>query len=1141
MANDFDNDDLSWLPNRNSDQDDSSSEDDLPDFDWLTDEDNKSGGGTGSASTGLTGQLPWQQDRDDETPSGDSSSRLGVTGELDWRRARLQPDYESMFDGLDTPNEWASTNPDWETPEEVFNAAEQEKTSQTKPSAISGFEDEAAEEDVPDWLQGMLEDADENFDEPPEPVAPPSPATSSSLFDFGPTDEDQFEDLEQPSEDAFEEDSEGMPDWLLSAAPSPTSDNDLAETDDEEVDSLAGLFDDMSLDSDTADIEFDDMELDFEDFPAPSPYASPEIVSEGEDNEDDDLFAAIVRGTSENEFDDSDADEIAPPEVFSPEALQGFDDYSLLEALDAPDGSGTGATVSDDFFSSLLDDEDDDIEEREEFSFDEAPPLERISASVSPEDDSLGWMNDLEALDDLNQSSPSEIEVDSVDEFLASLGTFEDTRPAPTADSDLMLASDDIDFNRLLSDPAFADFEPEPQDQINTFERLAPAPDSPEWLADVRIQEVSASALVRQQQDRPVEELPSRLQALRERGLELPAVESGDQQTTAPLFEPTEANVAVPQGQTGQITLSPEQASKVALLRSVTHSDEQPVEARPLRRGNLPARLARIIAAVLIAGAVLIPFVSGFRIGNLPPSSFGADSQQQAVFEAIDDLNPRELVLFAAEYGGSNAGELDGLADVLLRHTILKGAVPVVISTNPIGLLRMDRNLSQISNDLLRRNRDYYIGRYIAGDDIGLRNLSQEIGSFTATDSNGRVTNLAITSLDDFAAIVVISGEAGRVRNWSEQVAPLTQTPLLFAVSASVSPIAQPYADAAGVSALLVGYRDSYTYADQLNGLIDAGAVPPLIEFDTETPTIEATAPAATATPELEIITTDDVTDESGAVTTEPTLIAPTRGAEVEATAADATPSPTIEVDEIATETDTAVEETGITATATATEDAAETVEPSPTSTPISEIDATNDSTGTVFGRVTSDQTVNVRSGPGTDFSPVGVLQPGERFEFIGENDDGTWVNVQLADGTRGWVFAQLVEIEDASTSLIPPQVVMSIVNIGGIGVGGQNSAASVMQQIATRTPRPTLSRTAVSTEEVTEEAELILGTPSGQSSGGDNAEGQGLHLRVELPYREERWYGMTLGIVVIVVIIVVGNIIGLLSRRATRPEQRDR
>jgi uncharacterized protein YraI len=53
---------------------------------------------------------------------------------------------------------------------------------------------------------------------------------------------------------------------------------------------------------------------------------------------------------------------------------------------------------------------------------------------------------------------------------------------------------------------------------------------------------------------------------------------------------------------------------------------------------------------------------------------------------------------------------------------------------------------------------------------------------------------------------------------------------------------------------------------------------------------------------------------------------------------------------------------------------------------------------------------INVRSGPGTDFSAVASLEPDEMVELTGKTLSGDWWQVRAADGTSGWVFDQLLE-----------------------------------------------------------------------------------------------------------------------------------
>lgn len=65
-----------------------------------------------------------------------------------------------------------------------------------------------------------------------------------------------------------------------------------------------------------------------------------------------------------------------------------------------------------------------------------------------------------------------------------------------------------------------------------------------------------------------------------------------------------------------------------------------------------------------------------------------------------------------------------------------------------------------------------------------------------------------------------------------------------------------------------------------------------------------------------------------------------------------------------------------------------------------------------IIGIITSLNTVNVRSGPAASFPAFVALTPGTGVEVIGQNAEGTWLNVKLDDGQEGWVFRELVRIE---------------------------------------------------------------------------------------------------------------------------------
>lgn len=64
---------------------------------------------------------------------------------------------------------------------------------------------------------------------------------------------------------------------------------------------------------------------------------------------------------------------------------------------------------------------------------------------------------------------------------------------------------------------------------------------------------------------------------------------------------------------------------------------------------------------------------------------------------------------------------------------------------------------------------------------------------------------------------------------------------------------------------------------------------------------------------------------------------------------------------------------------------------------------------------------VNVRSGPGTSFNSLGMIDPESTLTLTGKNETGTWLQIFKAGGPgdRGWVSAAYVQVE-GDTGLLP-------------------------------------------------------------------------------------------------------------------------
>ncbi|MBI5668101.1 MAG: SH3 domain-containing protein [Chloroflexi bacterium] len=1010
----------------------------------------------------------------------------------------------------------AAAAPDWVP---SFDLPDEAPTEAQPPTGLDAYlvdeevdeeffaEAPAEREELPDWLTAAAPTAEQ----PAEPVA----GDLFSGWTAAPDDE--------PEEAAEAAD---MPDWLAAAAP----------RDEEPAEAEPAAFDDW--------------------LPAPAESAAPEEQPAGDEMFTD--WEAVQAAFEE----DTEAESEAAPAADMPDWL----------AATAPTTGQTGPTEAKDIFGELglptpetgydfLDQptpqEDVDLPDwfaqpeasaepnwLDELGEADVSQTEAEEAAAPADADMLAALRDLTGASEKEEVEARAPAFDDLDSLLASYEA-----PAATPEDRALLDTRMDDIDRLLSD--------EDLEQIAARRAPRPAtpeitPETPDWLTEsgVFVGGTSAAAILRRQveNERPLEELDDRLRALHEQGLELPApaeeTPSGDLQTLLPgvnqLLPPAPIKTGLT-GIAGEVVLLPQQADKIRLLRSLVATEAVPAprppsaldltyespsfadlledEGEPAPEEPIPAprparrlKLGRLVIALLVAAGVALPFFVGpLRVGNLPPAQFGMDSRQQAAFAQMDTVPPGSSVLVAAEYGPTGAAELDSLTEALLRHVLLKGARPVIVSTNPLGLLHVQNIMDRLASDedfaarLNRRlvaNRDYTIVRYLAGSVVGLRAFSENIPGLLATDINGNPTHSALSSLRDFALIVVIAERADDLRSWAEQVAPLARKPLVGAVGFAAAPLAEPYSltgflgDRAGVRGLLVGYGDAYTYRAQLD------AVAPVApdRLPTQPPaTLPPTEPVSTPLPSLTPAGAEQPVEAT------PTSPAPTLTATVDI--------PVVAPTTAATATEVPAEITAAPATPEATA-GAQGLAPEATA----EIPATPTALPVIIGVVDAGQSVNVREGPGRTFAPVGAARPGQRLQILGRNGAGDWLQVRLEDGREGWIAASLIRIEGPATPT--PE---TGAGVDPYAVVGLISDVDVIAFQATATPEATA---AVRAQDLAPEATAEI--PGAQD----------VSVGPPMPYRDERWYGMTLGLIVIIAVIAIGtvvNVIGSLFRRRQR------
>jgi len=113
---------------------------------------------------------------------------------------------------------------------------------------------------------------------------------------------------------------------------------------------------------------------------------------------------------------------------------------------------------------------------------------------------------------------------------------------------------------------------------------------------------------------------------------------------------------------------------------------------------------------------------------------------------------------------------------------------------------------------------------------------------------------------------------------------------------------------------------------------------------------------------------------------------------------------------------------------------------PEPTAAPVVEATATpiSEVVGVDLGDAdaVSEFNANVRNGPGQAYGVINGALKGTKVSLIGRNENSSWLQVTLADGTEGWIFADLLTISSSisigSLAVVEVEPPPSIVTDGG-------------------------------------------------------------------------------------------------------------
>ena len=263
-----------------------------------------------------------------------------------------------------------------------------------------------------------------------------------------------------------------------------------------------------------------------------------------------------------------------------------------------------------------------------------------------------------------------------------------------------------------------------------------------------------------------------------------------------------------------KLRVSEKQRVHASLIESLISEESQP-QAVSAERSEAPQRVLRFLVAAILILAVLLPML------NILPALPAATilPQELIAFETILSDNavlPRgSAVLLALEYEPGLSGEMQTASEAVIRQLAENDTRLTVISTSPTGPILAESLLAKAGVDPA-----FVVNLgYLAGGSTGLQSFSLAPLQAAPATLQGQLapwnsgTLAGITRLSDFSAVVVLTDDPDKGRNWVEQVQPaLDGKPLLMVSSAQAAPLLLPYYNSGQVQGILSGIAGAAGY-----------------------------------------------------------------------------------------------------------------------------------------------------------------------------------------------------------------------------------------------------------------------------------------------------------------------------------------
>jgi hypothetical protein len=410
------------------------------------------------------------------------------------------------------------------------------------------------------------------------------------------------------------------------------------------------------------------------------------------------------------------------------------------------------------------------------------------------------------------------------------------------AASTIKLAGEIIPGEPTAIEPGIV--EPEAETGLNQM-------DVPDWIGQADAVESPAGQTEPEPSIAPAE-LPSWLEALRPDETAAPTepvedLSAADIVTAGPLVglkgvisaRPSAIRARKPPTYSIKLRVTDEQRARVEMMEALL-ADEQkpkPVPSQPILTSRNIFRM--VIAAVLILPIVWMIITASQRI--LPPQP-GSIPGVVDFTEQIQKLPAGAPVLLAFDYEAGFSGEMNPAVSTLISQLMIKNVYMTLVATYPSGpaLAESIIKTNAFSEGIQGPYTNYTDLGYIPGGTLGLRGLANSpmaVLPYSLDEVNvwASAPLDTVSTINDFAAVIVLTNDPDTARSWIEQVGVVLMedsTPLLIVTSSQAEPLIRPYYQAypAQVQGMVAGLAGGLAYGRTVgivrqNGVWDAFSI----------------------------------------------------------------------------------------------------------------------------------------------------------------------------------------------------------------------------------------------------------------------------------------------------------------------------